>query len=115
MRLATFSPGDGGNSRVGAVLSDDRILDLTAAVPEDPAFASMLGLIDAGAPAIDRARQAIAGAAADDGSSRNVHSLASVRLQAPIPRPRKNVFCVGLNYPSHVEDNARALGIQPEI
>ena len=42
-------------------------------------------------------------------------SLADVELLAPIPRPRKNVFCVGLNYRSHVDANAAALGIRPEI
>jgi 2-keto-4-pentenoate hydratase/2-oxohepta-3-ene-1,7-dioic acid hydratase in catechol pathway len=38
-----------------------------------------------------------------------------VMLLAPIPRPTKNVFCVGLNYLSHVEANAAALGIRPDV
>jgi 2-keto-4-pentenoate hydratase/2-oxohepta-3-ene-1,7-dioic acid hydratase in catechol pathway len=41
--------------------------------------------------------------------------LSSVRLAAPIPRPTKNVFCVGLNYRSHVEQNAIALSQPVEI
>lgn len=34
--------------------------------------------------------------------------LAMVEVLAPIPRPRRNVFCVGKNYASHVEELARA-------
>lgn len=36
--------------------------------------------------------------------------LSGVRLEAPIPRPRKNVFCVGRNYKLHIEEGARARG-----
>ena len=34
--------------------------------------------------------------------------LSSVRVLAPIPRPRKNVFCVGWNYVEHFEEGAKA-------
>jgi 2-keto-4-pentenoate hydratase/2-oxohepta-3-ene-1,7-dioic acid hydratase in catechol pathway len=33
--------------------------------------------------------------------------LSSVHLCAPIPRPRKNVFCVGWNYVEHFEEGAK--------
>jgi hypothetical protein len=32
-----------------------------------------------------------------------------VRLQAPIPRPRKNIFGIGLNYRAHMQSPPRAL------
>jgi 2-keto-4-pentenoate hydratase/2-oxohepta-3-ene-1,7-dioic acid hydratase in catechol pathway len=32
-----------------------------------------------------------------------------VQIKAPIPRPRKNIFGIGLNYRSHVEESARSL------
>ncbi|MFN7887253.1 MAG: fumarylacetoacetate hydrolase family protein, partial [Betaproteobacteria bacterium] len=32
--------------------------------------------------------------------------LAEVCLEAPIPRPRRNVFCIGLNYRSHAAELA---------
>ena len=35
-------------------------------------------------------------------------ALASVRVLAPIPRPSKNVFCVGWNYVEHFEEGAKA-------
>ena len=34
-------------------------------------------------------------------------ALSSVRVLAPIPRPRKNVFCVGWNYVEHFEEGAK--------
>jgi 2-keto-4-pentenoate hydratase/2-oxohepta-3-ene-1,7-dioic acid hydratase in catechol pathway len=115
MRLATFSTIDGA-AHVGAVLSGDRMLDLTAFAPADPAFGSMLALIGSGADGLARASEAVAGAdGLTAGASTHVVPLGSAEPLAPIPRPLKNVFCVGLNYPSHVEANARALGLRAEI
>ena len=36
--------------------------------------------------------------------------LAKVRLLAPVPRPPKNVICVGMNYLEHAIESARARG-----
>jgi len=36
-------------------------------------------------------------------------ALADVKLHAPIPRPAKNVFCVGWNYLPHFEEGAKKL------
>ena len=35
-------------------------------------------------------------------------SLASVRLDAPLPRPRRNIFCVGKNYHEHAREFAQS-------
>ncbi|MBI3895347.1 MAG: fumarylacetoacetate hydrolase family protein [Acidobacteria bacterium] len=43
------------------------------------------------------------------------HSLEEVRLHAPIPRPAKNIVCLGLNYKSHMEETARARGREVKI
>jgi 2-keto-4-pentenoate hydratase/2-oxohepta-3-ene-1,7-dioic acid hydratase in catechol pathway len=37
-------------------------------------------------------------------------ALESVRLLAPFPRPRKNIFCVGRNYKLHILEAAKAQG-----
>jgi 2-keto-4-pentenoate hydratase/2-oxohepta-3-ene-1,7-dioic acid hydratase in catechol pathway len=37
--------------------------------------------------------------------------LAQAKLRAPIPRPRKNIMCLGLNYRDHAEESARAKGM----
>jgi len=35
-------------------------------------------------------------------------ALASVRLTAPVPRPRRNIFCVGKNYHAHAREFAKS-------
>lgn len=49
-------------------------------------------------------------------------SLDAVVLQAPVPRPRRNVFCVGKNYHAHAQefaasgfDSSAAKGAVPEV
>lgn len=49
-------------------------------------------------------------------------SLSDVALKAPIPRPRRNVFCVGKNYHEHAHefassgfDSSAAKGAVPEV
>jgi 2-keto-4-pentenoate hydratase/2-oxohepta-3-ene-1,7-dioic acid hydratase in catechol pathway len=60
---------------------------------------SMLALIEAGASAMSWLREAE--------SRRDIGvPLAAVKLFAPIPRPKKNVFCVGWNYVEHFEEGA---------
>ena len=39
-----------------------------------------------------------------------VHDLSEVQLAAPIPRPRKNIVCLGLNYAEHARETAEARG-----
>jgi 2-keto-4-pentenoate hydratase/2-oxohepta-3-ene-1,7-dioic acid hydratase in catechol pathway len=76
MRLVTFRATGSDQDRLGALVGDDGLLDLTAA----GAGASLLELLRAGEGAMDRARELVAGAAAD-------HTLDAVRLRAPLPRP----------------------------
>lgn len=95
MKLATFEKD--GNTAIGVVV-DERVIPLQES--------SMLEFIEKGAAALAQARKAVTEAGANAGLP-----LASVRLLAPIPRPRKNVFCVGRNYKLHIEEAARAHGI----
>ena len=39
----------------------------------------------------------------------------NVRLLAPIPRPRKNIFGIGLNYVEHVAESARTLDTSTDL
>jgi 2-keto-4-pentenoate hydratase/2-oxohepta-3-ene-1,7-dioic acid hydratase in catechol pathway len=39
----------------------------------------------------------------------------NVKLLAPIPRPRKNIFGIGLNYSEHVSESARTLDTSKEL
>jgi 2-keto-4-pentenoate hydratase/2-oxohepta-3-ene-1,7-dioic acid hydratase in catechol pathway len=83
MRLVTFV-GSGGE-HVGALADGDRqIVDFTAVAAADPAFRAMQALIEAGAPALDRARDMLADARR---SGRGMVDTASVKLLAPLPVP----------------------------
>ncbi|MCA3747630.1 MAG: fumarylacetoacetate hydrolase family protein [Rubrobacter sp.] len=87
MKLITYLDG---RPRVGAVL-DGAVVDLSGR------FGSMLELIEGGEPALREARS-LAGAAGP------AARISEVRLLAPIPEPRRNVFCMGWNYQTHFEE-----------
>jgi 2-keto-4-pentenoate hydratase/2-oxohepta-3-ene-1,7-dioic acid hydratase in catechol pathway len=105
MRIATFSHA--GREGVG-IVENDAILDLAAA-GKGAAPTSVRELIAGGEAALKQAREA----AAAKGDKSLWRPLKDVRLLAPIPRPTKNVFCVGRNYKLHIEEGARARGVEP--
>jgi 2-keto-4-pentenoate hydratase/2-oxohepta-3-ene-1,7-dioic acid hydratase in catechol pathway len=43
------------------------------------------------------------------------HALTSVQLVAPIPRPRKNILCLAVNYKEHAEETAHVRGHSGEV
>ena len=85
------------------------MVDIPAALGDSEETASVLGIIRAGAPLLERLR--------DLGTRASVAtlSLADVKLHAPIPRPVKNVFCVGWNYLEHFEEGAKTLQDNREL
>jgi 2-keto-4-pentenoate hydratase/2-oxohepta-3-ene-1,7-dioic acid hydratase in catechol pathway len=104
MRYVTFSLPSAPTPRLGA-LRGDRVLDLSA----NGGPPSLLALIQAG-PAQWQRAAAVAEALGDTGLA-----LDSVRLHAPIPRPLKNVFCLGLNYAAHAKESAAARNKETKI
>jgi 2-keto-4-pentenoate hydratase/2-oxohepta-3-ene-1,7-dioic acid hydratase in catechol pathway len=113
MRLITFERE--GAARLGAVV-DDRAVDLAAlaAAQGEQLPSDMLGLIDLGPEGLARVR-AVLDRAGGDLPATVAFPLSAVRLLAPIPRPRKNVICLGLNYAEHVEEGSRAMNIQRDL
>jgi 2-keto-4-pentenoate hydratase/2-oxohepta-3-ene-1,7-dioic acid hydratase in catechol pathway len=108
MRYATFSTPADSTPRLG-IVAGDRILDVTT-FPADPKGplrmpASLLELIQRGPDAWRRTAEL----AAHPGDAKT-HAAKDVRWHAPIPRPTKNVFCLGRNYADHVKEAARARG-----
>ncbi|MDP5228243.1 MULTISPECIES: fumarylacetoacetate hydrolase family protein [Arthrobacter] len=115
MKLVTFTR-DGSQPRLGALGPENRILDLTGLAGDDPDFSSMLHFIDAGEAALKQAKQWEEQARSGEGpAAEHLIDSDAANLLSPIPRPRKNVYCVGLNFLSHVEQNATALGQAIEI
>jgi 2-keto-4-pentenoate hydratase/2-oxohepta-3-ene-1,7-dioic acid hydratase in catechol pathway len=43
------------------------------------------------------------------------HAMNSIRCHAPIPRPTKNIVCLGLNYASHAIESAAARGREAKV
>ena len=100
MKLITYARG--GAEHPGAWLGDGRIVDLSAVAP------TVIALIAGGDAALAAAKRLAADAA-------GAFPASEVRLLAPIPRPLKNVFCVGRNYVDHVAEGARALGTDASL
>jgi len=84
MKLVSYA-ADGG-ARPGVLRDDGRIVDLGGVAP------TLLALIADGA--IDRARTVAADPAAE-------LAPPDATILAPIPDPRRNIFCVGKNYRDH--------------
>lgn len=68
-----------------------------------PAFSGVLELIRD----FNRARQLLE-ALSESEKDRATFSLDEIELLAPIPRPAKNVMCLGLNYADHVKETSAA-------
>lgn len=100
MRLVTYQ--DEGGVHVGALRDDTTVVALDDVAP------SMLALIDGGAKLLDQARAALERAA-------NTTPLSAVKLLAPIPRPRQNIVCLGMNYVAHAIESDRAKGREPKL
>ena len=93
MRLVTFS--DARGMRVGVHdAASDAIVDLAAGtrLPRD-----MTAFIALGKKGLARARRAVR-------SGEGRIPAGGVKLHAPIPRPAKNILCVGKNYHDHAEE-----------
>ena len=102
MRLVTFQT-KAGTIHIGALRADDHeIVVLDSVAP------SMLALIDGGAAALAQAKSALTAAA-------KVVVRADVRLLSPIPRPKQNVMCLGMNYVAHAIESLRARGSEIKL
>ena len=92
MRIATFTHE--GRRQVGIVSADGQQVTPLRLSPEQAALGAQV-VIDAAARG--EALPEAAGAALP---------LAAVQLEAPLPRPRRNVWCVGRNYHAHAKELA---------
>jgi 2-keto-4-pentenoate hydratase/2-oxohepta-3-ene-1,7-dioic acid hydratase in catechol pathway len=115
MRLVTYRATVESAARLGAVLGD-LVVDLArfGEVRGVPFPSSMLEFIDLGPQAVAAASGLLD---ACDGvfPLGTAVPLANVKLLAPIPRPRKNIFGIGLNYTEHVAESAASLDTSPDL
>lgn len=111
MRYVTFSTTGDPAPRPGVAL-DDRVVDfrtVASALGADEPPATLLDLIRGGPAAWRRTAETITAFASR--ASAGGHDARDVRWHAPIPRPLKNVFCVGRNFVGHAAEGARARGV----
>lgn len=106
MRLLTFTRPGENRQRVGALDGADRVIDLSGeaartgtSLPFDPA--SLLSLIESGRTGLNAVRDLVARVRS------GTLDRGALRVLAPIPRPRKNVMCVGWNYLEHFQEGER--------
>ncbi|CAG2141514.1 fumarylacetoacetate hydrolase family protein [Cupriavidus numazuensis] len=115
MRLVTFRTEVAAAARLGAIV-DGYVVDLArfgeavgASIPSD-----MLSFIDLG-PAAVKSTSALL----NEYKGRFPFGVAvpasNVKLLAPIPRPRKNIWGIGLNYVEHVAESSRSLDTSKEL
>ena len=71
---------------------------------------SMLDLIEGGEAALQAVRSVFEAAPAEAFVPAD-----QTELLAPIPRPRQNIMCMGLNYADHVEEASASLGRDPDL
>ncbi len=115
MRFVTYRSGP--DLRPGLLTNSSHVLDIPKAyaiaaatgLSPDPARApaSLLELIRCGEPCLQDIRD-IAAAVDHDALADALLPVEEVTFAAPIPRPAKNVFCVGKNYRAHVAEASRA-------
>lgn len=114
MKFATYQDASGAQ-KLG-ILNGDALVELEKLghKTNETFAASMLELIDAGQPQLDRIAEVLR-----NGSENLIASVSvpmdEVTLLAPIPKPRKNIIGIGLNYTEHVAESARTLDTANEL
>ncbi|OGD52573.1 hypothetical protein A3K81_05240 [Candidatus Bathyarchaeota archaeon RBG_13_60_20] len=109
MKLLTFRKGNGYG--LGAVIGQ-HALDLNKALNNR---LDMLKLLGQGERAMGKVADAVKAAEekARAGKNDGLHRLSDLKLAAPIPRTRKNIVCLGLNYAEHVKEGGRDRDLPP--
>lgn len=122
MRIVTYRSND--ELRPGLFVSQQGVIDIAQAYsiaqgkkkidPSIKAPASVIELIAGGSGILGACHSIIEMAGSGEISSAIVPA-AKAHLVAPIPRPLKNVFCVGSNYRAHVTEASRAQAREDKV
>jgi len=112
MRLVTYQLLNTSELKTGILISKDQVLDIvaeTGARGSVPHVATMLDIIRGGEPTMAILREIVAAPKTDP------ILLNKALLKAPIPRPNKNIFCVGWNYLDHFQEGGNMLKDDREL
>lgn len=110
-QLAGFSE-DESQYRIGAIISDDKIIDLTALVSGKSLTAQgLLNCFDLEQDFVEQARSAI------NNKSESTFTFTArkdIQICAPVPRPGK-IICIGLNYRDHAKESGMGIPKSPIV
>src|SRR5690554_8040214 len=108
MKLLTYLTSD--NEQRAGFIHNNKAVDLEdfGQVANFPLPSTILELIDMGFEVIAEINSLL-----EDISEAELaeisYNLSEIQILAPIPKPRKNIIGIGLNYTEHVAESARTL------
>ncbi|MET0759130.1 MAG: fumarylacetoacetate hydrolase family protein [Flavobacterium sp.] len=114
MKLTTYRINH-TTPRLG-VVEGNHIIDVedVAKIKKEILPKTMLDLIDLGLSEVARIQILIDSLTAEERSN-CIYPLSNAILLAPIPKPRKNIIGIGLNYTEHVAESARTLDTSNDL
>lgn len=114
MKLVTYRINHTASSL--GFIEGDMIIDAEKLghIKSSPLPNTMLEFIDLGTDGISKATNLINTATKEQLQECSI-PLANATLMAPIPKPRKNIFGIGLNYTEHVAESARTLDTSKDL
>lgn len=109
MKLLTYTSKEHYEPRLGFI-HNDQVIDMEdfGEISNFPLPSTMLELIDMGFDLVEELNDMVAEtepAFFDE----IAYSMDEITFLAPIPKPRKNIIGIGLNYTEHVAESARTL------
>jgi 2-keto-4-pentenoate hydratase/2-oxohepta-3-ene-1,7-dioic acid hydratase in catechol pathway len=115
MKLVTYRASVEAPARLGVVQSDQVIdVGLLGLAFGEEFPTTMLDLIDLGPAGLAAVADAL-GEADGRWPIGSALPVENVTLLAPIPRPRKNIFGIGLNYVEHVAESSKSLDTSKDL
>lgn len=115
MRLITYRSDVTAAARLGAIV-DQQVVDLARLAEEQEQYLpdNMLDFIDLGPQGV-RVGTELLNIYQGLFPAGTAWPVQNVKILAPIPRPRKNIFGIGLNYVEHVAESSRTLDTSKEL
>ncbi|HTO36773.1 MAG TPA: fumarylacetoacetate hydrolase family protein [Flavobacterium sp.] len=109
MKLLTYKTDDSDEPRLGFI-RNNRVIDMQdfGDISNFPLPDNMLGLIDMGFEVIEEINEMII-ETPENFFDEIALDFDEIQILAPIPKPRKNIIGIGLNYTEHVAESARTL------
>ncbi|HBC7430204.1 TPA: fumarylacetoacetate hydrolase family protein [Providencia rettgeri] len=115
MRLITYRSDVTAAARLGAIVNH-QVVDLALLAQEQGLYLpdNMLDFIDLGSQGV-RVGTELLNSYQGQFPAGTAWPVQNVKILAPIPRPRKNIFGIGLNYVEHVAESSRTLDTSKDL